>query len=104
MTRNREREAEQIVGQFGARLEKLRRTRGLTRREVSQRTGISRPYLWQVEDGRTRPSLDYAIRLARSLNVTVDYFGEDQKKAEKILKKSTLGPKCLGRILRRRSE
>ena len=51
----------------------LRRSRGLSLRDVEQETGISNAYLSQLEIGRAvNPTLDKARTLARFFNVTVD--------------------------------
>ena len=57
--------------EFGERVRAAREKKGMSRAELAELAGISRPYLWQLEDGRSRPSLDYTMRIARALGVTV---------------------------------
>ena len=62
---------------LGERLRALREERGLGPGELSKRSGVSRPYLWQLESGKkTRPTMDILERLAQALGVTVaDFVG-----------------------------
>lgn len=58
----------------GARLGRviraLRRERGLTLAQVAAATGLSQPFLSQLELGRTRPSMRSLFRIAEALGTT----------------------------------
>src|SRR5256885_14197918 len=54
---------------YGMRLQSLREQSGLTRAEVSSRTGISRSTLAKIEAGMNIPTIEQFIRLANSLRV-----------------------------------
>ena len=81
MTARIQREAEV----FGARLRELREARGESTRSLADLTGISYPYISEMERGLKVPSLTTIIRLAIALdcNVTdlVEVFnGRDLRK------------------------
>jgi len=64
---------------FGERVKRAREEKRMSRADLAERAGISRPYLWQLEDGRSRPSLDYAVRIAHALGVSVtQLIGEER--------------------------
>jgi transcriptional regulator with XRE-family HTH domain len=57
---------------WGKRVDKLAEARGLTRRELAERVGISPVSLWQFLMGEARPRLDTAGRIADALGVSLD--------------------------------
>jgi transcriptional regulator with XRE-family HTH domain len=65
------------------RLRELRSERGLRLKDVSEKAGISIPYLSDLERGRTNPSLETLQTLATSYGITVhdlldpvEFYGE----------------------------
>jgi putative molybdopterin biosynthesis protein len=54
------------------RVKSYRLKRGLSQEELSVLTGIPRTTISAIESGRAIPSVDYAIRLARALDCTVE--------------------------------
>ena len=55
--------------EVGARLRRLRTLRGLVIEDLVARTGLSRPYISQVETGKASPSLATLGKLAGALGV-----------------------------------
>ena len=55
---------------LGARIRTLRRARSLTLVQVAELSGLSHPFLSQVENGRARPSFASLDRIARALGTT----------------------------------
>ncbi len=54
------------------RLKRLRLERELDVAELSTRSGLSKPYIWQIEEGRRKtPSGEKLLKLASGLGVTV---------------------------------
>ena len=54
------------------RIKALRAAKGLTVAALSEQTGVSKPYIWQIEDGRRKnPSGEKLVRLASALGTTV---------------------------------
>ena len=58
-------------GAVGERVKALRRSMGLSLRELAERSGVSAPMLSQVERGETSPSLTVAGRIASGLELTL---------------------------------
>ena len=59
---------------FGERLKQARLDRHLSQSALAQQLGIGRSTLVEYESGATVPSLAVAIRLAESLNVSLDWL------------------------------
>ncbi len=53
------------------RLAELRKEKGWSKSELARRSGISRSYISECEDGVHSPSLDAALRIAKALGCTV---------------------------------
>lgn len=82
---------------FGKRLRKLRQSRNLVLDELVAKTGLSRPYLSQIETGKASPSLQTVHNLAGALNVPVTYFFADDGLSAHVIRKNerpviTFGP------------
>jgi transcriptional regulator with XRE-family HTH domain len=59
---------------LGQRLRELRDKADLSLRELAKRIGISSPFLSDIELGRRFPSEEILAKLARALNVTLEYL------------------------------
>lgn len=42
----------------------------MSQRELAEKADISQQFLCDIEQGRKKPSIDTAIKLARALNIT----------------------------------
>ena len=60
-----------IEKRFGASVLSLRKRRGMTQAELSQRVGLQRTYISELERGKRNVSLKNAERLADALGVSV---------------------------------
>ncbi len=58
--------------QFGRAVRALRRDRGLTLTQVSEQSGLSVPFLSQVENNRAKPSLRSLAAIATALSAKLD--------------------------------
>jgi transcriptional regulator with XRE-family HTH domain len=70
---------------FGKRLREMREARGETLRSLADASGLTHPYIAEIESGRKVPSLTTMIRLALALHCNVadlvDVFtGRDLRK------------------------
>ncbi|GHH97583.1 helix-turn-helix domain-containing protein [Neobacillus kokaensis] len=77
----------------GNKLKQLRGDKGLSLTKLSELTGISKSYLSLMErDIQTNPSLDILEKIARILEVEVDYFVNNTEpfRKKKSSVKSTL--------------
>ena len=58
-----------------------RKHRGFTQADMAQKTGVSQPYLAQLENGQREGSLSVYRRLARRLGLSVDELLPDEPAA-----------------------
>ena len=61
--------------EISKKLKLLRKGRGLTQLELSEKVGLSRATLSNYEVGRRMPHLNELERLAKFYGVGLDYFG-----------------------------
>jgi len=54
---------------FGRRIKELRKLRGLSQDQLSERVGIESKHLSRIEVGRNFPSMDTLVRIAEALGV-----------------------------------
>ena len=50
----------------------IRKSKNMTLRELSRKTGISKSYLSEIERNEKRPSFDYMILIAKALSVNLE--------------------------------
>ena len=55
-------------------LKKCRERKNFTVEEVSERIGISKTAIYNIESGVNNPSMDNLVRLAELYNVSIDYL------------------------------
>ena len=76
---------------IGARIQKLRKQKGLTQDELSEKVNISSKYLSSIERGKENPTLNTFISIAEELSVDIgDFFTEIQIEDPKITKEMIL--------------
>ena len=68
---------------YYARLRSVRRKKGISQHEMSECTGISQPYLSQIENGERYPGMRKFLRICSRLNVNPGNFFYRRKKAAK---------------------
>lgn len=56
----------------GTRISDWRKRLNITQDDLSFLTGISVPYISEIENGKKRPSLDIIVSISDALDVTVD--------------------------------
>ncbi len=71
--------ADDVAGQFAARLHRTRKERDLTLRDVALESGVSIAYLSDLERGKLKnPTLDVLRKIAQALRVSVDSLLGDE--------------------------
>lgn len=60
------------TGDLGGYIRARRRERNLSLRRLSEASGISNPYLSQIERGLRRPSADVLQQIAEALNLPIE--------------------------------
>ena len=50
----------------------------LSQKELAEKVGISQSFLCDIEQGRSKPSIDTALKIAEALNISdVNFFGTE---------------------------
>lgn len=62
------------LSSLGMRIKSARKEQGLTLEVLSEKVGISRNFLWEIEAGRKAPALPTLYSLGVTLNISVDYL------------------------------
>ena len=71
----------------GPAVHRLRETRGLTLREVAERSGFSASFLSQVENDQASPSISSMERIAAALGVTLgEFFHTAEQSPAKVIR------------------
>jgi transcriptional regulator with XRE-family HTH domain len=60
------------LGSLGEFIASQRRSAQLTLRQLAEQTGISNPYLSQIERGLRRPSAEVLLQLSKALRVSAE--------------------------------
>ncbi|MGP9833375.1 helix-turn-helix domain-containing protein [Marinobacter sp. NSM] len=60
-----------IVKKFGARLQKIRKNRGLSQEQLAEISGLHRTYISSLERGARNPTLTTIFVIACALDMTV---------------------------------
>ena len=60
--------------EIGARMQALRKARGMTQEQLAERTDITPVYLSQIETGTRRASLPVLLRITEALDTHVEYL------------------------------
>ena len=59
---------------LGDRIKFARTGKGLTLEKLSEKIGISRNFLWEIEDGRKAPALPTFYSICDALGVSADFL------------------------------
>ena len=59
---------------FGENLKTLRKSRGMTQKELGQKVNLSKAVISKYENGMGYPSFDMLIHIAQFFGVTTDYL------------------------------
>ena len=71
--------------EFSERLKDLRKQAGLTQGGVAEKLWISQPAYASWERGVKKPTQDNLVKIAQTLNVSVDYLvGNSEEKADEL--------------------
>ena len=71
----------EIVLKVGESVRKIREKKGLSAKDIAQRTGLPSEFLMEIEKGEISPPLGAIIKLAKALEMKMGYFisGEESK-------------------------
>jgi transcriptional regulator with XRE-family HTH domain len=65
-----------IKEKFGQRLKTLRKAKGLSQEELAERSGLNRPYISGIEQGKRNVSIEVVEKIAVALGVEMVEFFE----------------------------
>ncbi|OQY67098.1 hypothetical protein B6D29_02290 [Microgenomates bacterium UTCPR1] len=57
-----------LYQKLASRIEKLRKSKGMTQEELAEKAGLHRAYFWDIESGRNT-SIKTAYKIAKALNI-----------------------------------
>jgi transcriptional regulator with XRE-family HTH domain len=63
-----------ITEKFGIRLKTLRKEKGLSQEELAEKSGLNRPYISGIEQGKRNVSLEVIEKLAEALGIEIRGF------------------------------
>ncbi len=69
---------------IGKKIKKLRQEKGLTLQDLSEKTGLSKGLISQIENEQVSPPISTLMKIANGLNVEISYFFEQDEPTEKI--------------------
>lgn len=69
---------------IGTKVKELRMKHKYTLQDLANKTGLSKPFLSQIENNHVIPPVATLLKLAKALNVGLGYFFQDEATTEKI--------------------
>lgn len=69
---------ENLSVQIGLRIRAARKAKGMTQREVSQKTGLDQAYISRLENGTAEGSSSQILSIARAIGASVAYLYNEQ--------------------------
>jgi transcriptional regulator with XRE-family HTH domain len=69
---------------IGQKIRTLRRRKTLTLKNVSDRTGLSKPLLSQIENNLTAPPIATLLKISKALGVAIGHFFQERVSSERI--------------------
>lgn len=75
---------------MGDKIQKLRKEKGWSQKDLAQMIGTSGPIIGRYERGEMTPSVEVARKLAESFKVTLDYLVDDTDSVADIKDKAML--------------
>ena len=83
---------------FGNRVKKLRYDFHLTLDQLCERASISKTCLWEIEQGKTLPRIDTALKIADVFSVRVGFLIEGDRDPDKSAPKRAKALKLLSQL------
>jgi len=69
---------------LGSKIRELRLKKNYTLQDVADKTGLSKPFLSQIENDHVVPPVATLLKLARPFNVSLAHFFQDEVGSDKI--------------------
>lgn len=76
---------ENLTSQIGLQIRTARKSKGMTQREVSQKTGLDQAYISRLENGTAEGSPAQMLSIARAIGVSIaQLYDEQDDTAKKV--------------------
>ena len=62
------------LSSFGEKIKAARIEKNFTLEKLSEKLGISRNFLWEIEAGRKAPAIQTLYKIGKELNISIDYL------------------------------
>lgn len=59
---------------YGKKIRELRKERKWSLEDLAKRIGSSKSYVWEIEKGKSCPSIDIMINFSKAFNVSIDFL------------------------------
>lgn len=79
------RDVEVMALEIGGKIKDLRQKKGLTLKDVSSLTGLSKPLISQIENNRVVPPVATLLKLARALDVGLGFFFQETESRDRVV-------------------
>jgi putative transcriptional regulator len=66
-------------------VKECRKEKGLTLQELADRSGAAKSYIWELEQGKSTPSIRLAYAIARAFGESVENIFPDDQEYEEVV-------------------
>jgi len=73
---------------YGAKLREMRKRLGMTLEDISQKTGFTKSFISQIENGKNSPSISSLKKICYALGTTISELFEDERNIVHTFSKS----------------
>ena len=73
---------------YGAKLRDFRKKLGLTLEDISQKTGFTKSFISQIENGKNSPSISSLKKICYALGTTISELFEDERNIVHVFKEN----------------
>jgi len=70
---------------IGKKIREIRKKGGLVLQDLSDRTGLSKPLLSQIEKETVSPPIATLLKISKALNTNISFFFQDDGSEEKVI-------------------
>ncbi len=68
----------EYMSRFGEKLYKLRKRHGISLKQFGDKLGVSKSYIWKLEQGKRMPNVVMVIKIADIFGITTDQLVRDE--------------------------
>jgi transcriptional regulator with XRE-family HTH domain len=70
---------------LGQKIKNLRQRKGISRQQIVERTGLSKPLLSQIESEVVAPPVATLLKISQALNVNIGYFFQEEETGKRAV-------------------